>query len=112
VYAAAADELDAGRRWELEVARRRFRVVRVERLVRIRPDGPEGPRPSDYDPQPPVKVQEQRRRGHGAVSGDDENTPIALDEDTQRLARLVREEEQRRRARLANQDSDDPPESL
>ena len=68
MYAAAADELDAGRRWELEVARRRFRVVRVERLVRIGPDGPEGPRPSDYDPQPPVKVQEQRRRGHGGFS--------------------------------------------
>src|SRR5690349_2355171 len=32
VYAAAADELDAGRGWELEVAGRRFRAVRVEQL--------------------------------------------------------------------------------
>jgi hypothetical protein len=85
-------------------------VVRVERLVRIGPDGPEGPRPSDYDPQPPVHVQEQRRRDQGSVGDDDEDAPIELDEDTQRLAGLVREEEQRRRACLANQDSNDPPE--
>src|SRR5712691_10623399 len=87
IYAAAADQLDAGRGSELAVAGRRFRVVRVERLVRIGPDGPEGPRPSDYDPQPPSKVQEQRLREQGARTGDDEDEdkPIELDEDTQRL---------------------------
>jgi len=104
VYAAAADELDAGRLCELEVAGRRFRVVRVERLVRIGPDGPEGPRASDYDPQPPVKVQEQRLREPGVVADDDEDRPIELDESSQRLAGLVREEEQRRRARLDRRD--------
>ena len=109
VYAAAADELDAGRGCELEVAGRQFRVVRVERLVRIGPDGPEGPRPSDYDPQPPVKLQEQQLREHGVVVDDeDENAPIELDEDTQRLAGLVRQEEQRRRERLGLGDADQP----
>jgi hypothetical protein len=37
---------------------------------------------------------------------------IDLDEDTQRLVGFIREGEQRYRVRLANQDSDDPPESL
>jgi uncharacterized protein DUF5954 len=105
VYAAAADELDAGRDCELEVAGRQFRVVRVERLVRIGPDGPEGPRPSDYDPQPPVKVQEQQMRERGVVPDEDENAPIELDEDTQRLAGFVRQEEQRRGKRLGRGDA-------
>ena len=61
-----------------------------------------GPQPSDYDPQPPVKVQEQRLSEEGAAGDDDEKAPIELDEDTQRLAGLVREEEQQRWARLAN----------
>lgn len=42
MYATAADQLDAERADELTVAGRRFRVVRVERLVRIGPDGPRG----------------------------------------------------------------------
>ena len=62
-----------------------------------------GPRPSDYDPQPPVKVQEQQLRDQGIVVEDeDENAPVELDEDTQRLAGLVRQEEQRRRERLGD----------
>ena len=80
--------------------------------MRIGLDGPDGPRPSDYDPQPPVPVPAQRRREQGAVGDDDEPARIDLDEDTQRLAGFIRKEEQRYRARLANQDSDDPPESL
>ncbi|MFC5754012.1 DUF5954 family protein [Actinomadura rugatobispora] len=48
----------AGRRLRLhpadEVAAdgRRFRVVRIEQLVRTGPDGPEPPRPTDFDPRP------------------------------------------------------------
>ena len=71
-----------------------------------------GPQPSDYDPQPPVKVQEQRLSEEGAAGDYDEKAPIELDEDTQRLAGLVREEEQQRWARLANRDNNDPPENL
>jgi hypothetical protein len=110
VYAAAADLLDAERGNELEVAGHRFRVVRVERLVRIGPDGPEGPRPSDYDPQPPAKAHEEQLRGQGIIDDDDEDKPIELDADTQRLVGLVREEEQRRRTHSADQhrpDADD-----
>jgi len=98
--APGAGRGDAGRGYELEVAGRRFRVVRVERLVRIGPDGPEGPRPSDYDSQPPVKVQAQRLREQGVVADDDEDKPIELDDDTQRLAGLVPRGERRRQARL------------
>ncbi|WP_333770015.1 DUF5954 family protein, partial [Streptomyces sp. IBSBF 2435] len=46
VYNDAADRLDAERCDELDVAGRHFRIVRVERLVRVGPDGPESPRPS------------------------------------------------------------------
>jgi len=102
VYAAAADQLDADRGSELAVAGRRFRVVRVERLMRIGPDGPEGPRPSDPDSEPPVMAQEPRSRGQGALASEDEDTPIELDEDARRFARLFYEEEERRKARLRN----------
>ncbi|MFB4307864.1 DUF5954 family protein [Actinomadura sp. GTD37] len=40
-----ADEVAAGGR--------RFRIVRIEQLVRTGPDGPEPPRPTDLDPLPP-----------------------------------------------------------
>jgi len=99
VYAAAAERLDAGRLDDVEVSGRRFRVVRVERLMRIGPDGPEGPRPSDPDSEPPGSPQAQLSREQGGVSGEDEDTPAALNEDTQRLARLFQEEEERRKAR-------------
>ncbi|MGP4025244.1 DUF5954 family protein [Actinomadura sp. 3N407] len=39
---------------------RRFRIVRIEQLVRTGPDGPEPPRPTDLDPRPPAP-----RTGHG-----------------------------------------------
>ncbi len=51
-YAAAADRLDAERPGELTVCGRHFRIVRVERLMRVGPCGPETPRPSDPDPPP------------------------------------------------------------
>lgn len=42
-YARAADRLDEKRGAGIAVAGRRYRVARVEQLVRIGPDGPEGP---------------------------------------------------------------------
>jgi hypothetical protein len=98
VYAAAADQLDAGHLNEVEVAGRRFRVVRVERLMRIGPDGPEGPRPSDPDPQPPVMAQAQQLRDEGVITDADDDAPIELDDDSQRLAQLFHAEEARRKA--------------
>jgi len=100
VYAAAADRLDAERSDEMEVAGRRFRVVRVERLVRIGPDGPEGPRPSDPDPQPPVMMQAQQLRGEGLLTDQDDDAPIELDEHAKKFAQLFHQEEERRRKRL------------
>lgn len=51
-YRAAADRLrDGTRRAEVTVLGRRFRVARVEYVVRVGPDGPETARPSDYDPE-------------------------------------------------------------
>jgi hypothetical protein len=47
--AASTDRLDAERPDEIAVLGRHFRVVRVEQLVRVGPDGPEPPRPSDAD---------------------------------------------------------------
>lgn len=98
-YSEAADRFDEEPADELEVEGRLFRVVRIERLVRLGPDGPEGPRPSDHDPQPPVMVQHQQQLAAGLISEDeDENAPIELDENTQRLATLFHENEARRLA--------------
>ena len=80
-----------------------------------RPRAPAGPgtrpRPSDYDPQPPMKVQERQLREQDVVADEDENEPIELDENTQRLAGLVREEERRRRERLGIDGADRPVET-
>jgi Family of unknown function (DUF5954) len=59
-YAQAADDLDAHRCDEIDVAGRQFRVVRVEHLIQVGRDGPEMPRPSDFDPDPPADVQTRR----------------------------------------------------
>ncbi|MCP9971590.1 MULTISPECIES: DUF5954 family protein [Actinomadura] len=45
---APSDEVVAGAR--------RFRIVRIEQLVRTGPDGPEPPRPTDLDPLPARRV--------------------------------------------------------
>ncbi|WP_146778940.1 DUF5954 family protein [Actinomadura craniellae] len=51
-YSAAADLMDdPARRAGITVLGRRFRIVRLERAVRMGPDGPEPPRPSDFDPR-------------------------------------------------------------
>jgi hypothetical protein len=68
-YAAAAERYRAGPpRDELTVLGRRFRIIRVERMVRVGPDGPEPPRPTDTDPygpmrlHPPLEEVERRKR--------------------------------------------------
>ncbi|MFJ2581622.1 DUF5954 family protein [Kitasatospora aureofaciens] len=71
-YAEAADRLDASRANTIEAAGRRFQLVRVEPVVRLGPDGPELPRASDLDPDPPIRVQEERERAAGWVPEDDE----------------------------------------
>ena len=53
-YQDAARLLEQERRSQLTVAGRRFRIIRVETAVRTGPDGPEPPRPSDHDPDPPL----------------------------------------------------------
>lgn len=112
VYKQAADRLDEQGCDELQVAGRHFRIVRVERLLRVGPDGPESPRPSDADPLPPPLVQERRTRDRGAAPGKDEahvnepdepdesDGPDAHDEHTARFMALF-EQERRRREDLA-----------
>jgi hypothetical protein len=70
-FAQAADRLDAERGDEIQVLGRRFRVVRIQQLIRIGPDGPESPRPSDYDPYPPPGVQAQQLREEGLLDPDE-----------------------------------------
>ncbi|MFD0686909.1 DUF5954 family protein [Actinomadura fibrosa] len=49
-YAEAADLMaDGTRRNGIAVAGRRFRIVRIERITLMGPDGPEPPRPTDFD---------------------------------------------------------------
>ncbi|WP_275407078.1 DUF5954 family protein [Actinomadura bangladeshensis] len=49
-FAEAAELLeDETRRNGIAVAGRRFRIVRVERITLMGPDGPEPPRPTDFD---------------------------------------------------------------
>jgi hypothetical protein len=51
-YAEAAGLMSDGtRRNGIAVAGRRFRIVRLERLTLMGPDGPEPPRPGDADPR-------------------------------------------------------------
>jgi hypothetical protein len=52
-YARAADEMEQGQLNEITANARRFRITRIQRLVRMREGLPEPPRPSDYDPYPP-----------------------------------------------------------
>ncbi|MWA01242.1 hypothetical protein F8568_012785 [Actinomadura sp. LD22] len=49
-YVEAAEVLaDEPRRNGIAVAGRRFRIVRIERITLLGPDGPEPPRPTDFD---------------------------------------------------------------
>ncbi|WP_407563412.1 DUF5954 family protein [Streptomyces sp. 184] len=53
---AAADFRRRRRANELEVCGRRFLIVRVARTIRVGPDGPEPPRPSDVDEYGPCQI--------------------------------------------------------
>ncbi|MFF4014031.1 DUF5954 family protein [Streptomyces sp. NPDC001843] len=97
-YARAADRLDEKRGNSLSVDGTRFRVTRVERLVRVGPDGPEGPRPSDFDPEPPVEVHVRQLKEQGLWKEEDEDAPVELDERTLELKALWDQEEVRRAA--------------
>lgn len=66
-YLRAADELDGLRVDEVMVLGRRLRVVRVENLLRCGPDGPEPPRPSDHDPDPPAELHCLQLREQGLL---------------------------------------------
>ncbi|MGN9779349.1 DUF5954 family protein [Micromonospora sp. H33] len=68
-YQQAADELDDSRANETTVLRRRMRVTRIETLLRFSPDGPEGPRPSDHDPEPPPEAHFAQLRKQGPLPG-------------------------------------------
>ncbi|HEX2316809.1 MAG TPA: DUF5954 family protein, partial [Thermomonospora sp.] len=50
-FARAARRLEEEARDELTVLARRFRIVRIEQLMRTGADGPEPPRPTDHDPR-------------------------------------------------------------
>lgn len=57
VYAQAAEEFRAaGRANEVRVSGSLFRISRIERFVRVGPDGPEQPRASDQDGYGPMKI--------------------------------------------------------
>jgi hypothetical protein len=71
-YARAAEAFrSAGRANELRVGGKQFFVVRLGRVVRIGPDGPEPPRPSDVDPYGPSKIHPTMDE-HGNITFDDE----------------------------------------
>ncbi|MFI9526033.1 DUF5954 family protein [Micromonospora rosaria] len=66
-YARAAADVDATRADEVTVLGRRFRVTRIEILLRFGVDGPEGPRPSDHDPEPPPEAHCAHLRAQGLL---------------------------------------------
>lgn len=63
----AADQLDATRADEITVLRRRIRITRVDTLLRFGQDGPEPPRPSDHDPEPPPEAHFAQLREQGLL---------------------------------------------
>ncbi|MER8185086.1 DUF5954 family protein [Kitasatospora sp. NPDC094015] len=97
-YAEAAERWESERPVEVEVGGRRLRVVRVERLVRFGPDGPESPRPSDPDTELPFLAQEELLCAQGDFPRED-GDPFDPGEAVLEMSRLMREEEERRRAR-------------
>ncbi|MFC5720491.1 DUF5954 family protein [Streptomyces gamaensis] len=96
-YARAADRFDTERGAELYVADRHFRVVRVESLIRFGPDGPEGPRPSDPDPQPPVMVHDRQLREQGVITGEEDEDEHEPPEEVKEMMVLVDKERERRK---------------
>jgi hypothetical protein len=70
-YRQAALRLERDRAHQVRVAGRHFRIIRVETVVRIGPDGPETPRPSDHDPDPPLTGETEELRTWGLIDEDD-----------------------------------------
>lgn len=70
-YRRAARLLERDRLHHVRVAGRRFRIVRVETVVRIGADGPEPPRPSDHDPDPPLTGETEELRTWDLIDEDD-----------------------------------------
>ncbi|CAM5561824.1 hypothetical protein SCALM49S_03539 [Streptomyces californicus] len=71
VYAKAADRFAQRKRPdELLVRGKRFDLVRVERMVRIGPNGPETPRPADVDEYEPSKMHPTMDE-HGVITYDE-----------------------------------------
>ncbi|MFE7131188.1 DUF5954 family protein [Streptomyces sp. NPDC057638] len=94
-YARAADRLDDQRGAGITVAGRRFRITRVEQFVRIGPDGPEPPRPSDFDPYPPPAAQVKQMKEDGSWR-DEDGPPEPLSEDQRELWALLEKERERK----------------
>ncbi|QDQ10055.1 DUF5954 family protein [Streptomyces spectabilis] len=70
-FARAADRFkSAGRANEVVVRDQCFRICRVERMVRVGPDGPEPARPSDVETTEPMKLHPTMDE-HGAIRYDD-----------------------------------------
>ncbi|WP_232838610.1 DUF5954 family protein [Streptomyces geranii] len=97
-YASVADRVDERRLNVATVDGVRYRVTRVERLVRVGPDGPEGPRPSDWDPEPPVEVQTRELKAKGLWREEDDDEPVEFTGRTLELKRRWDAEEARRTA--------------
>jgi hypothetical protein len=115
-YARAADDLDERRRNAVSVGGHRFRVTRVDRLMRIGPDGPERPRPSDFDPDPPIEVQVGNLKAQGLWDDDVEAEDVQPAEPDpvaratyEKLRRLVEEDSARRAALKARRTTTPPP---
>jgi Family of unknown function (DUF5954) len=78
---AAARLLGWERRDEVTAAERRFRVARVEEFIRLGPDGPEPPRPTDADAWPPGRGHRAPDPARGfVVSGEIPGSPALLGE--------------------------------
>jgi Family of unknown function (DUF5954) len=70
-YRRAAQRLERERVHQIHVNGRRFRIMRVETVVRIGPDGPEPPRPSDHDPDPPLTGETEELRTWDLIDEDE-----------------------------------------
>ncbi|MDG4786587.1 DUF5954 family protein [Micromonospora sp. WMMD1102] len=70
-YTRALEEFESPVTDEFEIRGVCCRITRVERFVRVGPDGPEGPRPSDWDPEPPPELHCQQLREQGLLPDPD-----------------------------------------